>query len=139
MFWTNIAKMISTVAMWLLIGLISIFAITQGTANSGDTVPLVLGSLFFGLVGTFIIWVAPDLAKNEHRDEQSSSLSEKNKRRQGDKLSILLELMDEDERAAFKDGLKRQLMNDMRYDDGEQPYSGETLETLMDEERQQRR
>ena len=48
-------------------------------------------------------------------------------------------LMDDEELAAFKDTLKRRVLEDMDVDDGGLPYEAETLESLLDEERRLRR
>lgn len=62
---------------------------------------------------------------------------EKTKRRQDDKLALLLELMDENERMAFKEALKQRVLDDES--DGELPYDAELLEALEQEQAASRR
>ena len=62
---------------------------------------------------------------------------EKAKRQRDDKLALLLELMDEDERMAFKEALKQRVLGSES--DGELPYSVELLEVLEQQESASRR
>ena len=62
---------------------------------------------------------------------------EKAKRQPDHKLTLLLELMDEDERVAFKEALKQQVLG--RGSDGELPYGAELLEALEQEQAAARR
>jgi hypothetical protein len=57
---------------------------------------------------------------------------EKTKRQQDRKLALLLELMDEDERMAFKEALRQQVLGGES--DGELPYEAELLEAIGHEE-----
>ena len=139
---SNTGRIIATVIMWLVLGTISIVAITNnsGVWNNSmgdDILPLVLGSLFFGLVGTYMIWVRPEMYKYKYARTQNGEGSEKAKR-QGSgsqKMALLLELMDEDEREAFKETLKRRVLDEARIGgDGEITYGDTTLESLFYEE-----
>ena len=136
MFWNNLAKTVSTVIMWIILGVISGFALDR----PNDAVVLTLVPLLFALIGTFFIWVAPELSKDD-RDKvtnKAQDLYEKAKRRGQsagqDKLDLLVSLMDEDELAAFKATLRQQILDHAGYADGELPYGSDTLESLMDEE-----
>ena len=139
---SNTGRIIATVIMWLVLGIISIVAITSVSGpwaytNGGDLVPLVLGSLFFGLVGTYMIWVRPEMYKYKYARTQNGESSEKAKR-QGSgnqKMALLMELMDDDEREAFKETLKRRVLDEARIGgDGEITYGDTTLESLFYEE-----
>jgi hypothetical protein len=62
---------------------------------------------------------------------------EKTKRHQDDKLALLLELMDNDERRAFTEALKQRVLEGES--DGELPYDAELLEALEQEPAASRR
>jgi hypothetical protein len=137
----NIVKGIITVVMWALLSVVSIGAVIEGSsfAPSISVEAMALGPLIIALFGTFIIWVLPDLVKSDHA-EKIAKLNDgniKNKRQSGgsDKLSLLMELMDEDERQAFKATLKQRVLDDTRLNaDGELSYGTDTLESLFYEE-----
>jgi hypothetical protein len=61
----------------------------------------------------------------------------KTKRESGSKLALLLELMDEDERMAFKESLKQQVLGGES--DGELPFEAGLLEAVEQEEAASRR
>jgi hypothetical protein len=89
--------------------------------------------ILVALVGTLYIWTMQ--MRHEERTSQSARSEEqdKSKRQAGDKLSLLMEIMDDDERKEFKERLKQQVLEETAYgSDGELPYGGETLESLMD-------
>ena len=138
----NIVKGIITLIMWVFLSAISIGAMIESStfAQAGNIEVLALGPLVIALFGTFIIWVLPDLVRNEHNENIAKLTNKehsKNKRQSSgsDKLSLLMELMDEDERQAFKETLKQRILDDTRLDaDGELSYGADTLESLFYEE-----
>lgn len=135
------AKMIATIAMWVMAIVISISGMSQdflGTAiPENNMVWLAIAPLVIAVMGTFMIWVIPELDSNQAAASNDESTG-KAKRQHGDKLSLLLEMMDEDERAAFKHLLKQQVLEEHRYADGELPYNGDSLESLLTEDSNRR-
>lgn len=108
-----------------------------------DVPLLAVFGLVVALLGTFLFWGLPEVTKIYDK-RLAANLSEtvspdKAKRQSGDKLALLLELMDDDERAAFKETLKKRTLDNMGYDDGELPYSSDTLASLLGDEQSQDR
>ena len=130
------AKMIATIAMWVMGIVITVSAMSRDFLGTPipeqNMVWLAIGPLVIAVVGTFMLWVIPELDNVETASKTEQSTG-KAKRQQGVKLSLLLELMDEDEREAFKQLLKRQMLEESGYADGELPYGSETLESLLSE------
>jgi hypothetical protein len=142
MFWNSLAKAVSTIMMWIMLSAVSIVALTDNTSAHGDVTALVIVPLIIALIGTFLLWGLPEIPKNNQMlDRQSDEGEGKAKRQQGDKLALLMEMMDEDERQAFKAALQQRLLQEsgnMAYDDGELPYGAETLESLLDDDQLRR-
>ena len=144
--WENIMKMLSTLAIWAITGTISIFGITSNTNINSDLVWITILPLIIALIATFMIWVAPELARADNAAKATHlhiGDSEKAKRDASrsdeSRLSLLMEMMDDDEREAFKDTLKRRLLDDYRVnEDGELFADSATLESLMHDEQNQR-
>jgi hypothetical protein len=147
MFWNSLAKAVSTIMMWILLSTISILALvadsetTNHMVSHDGLVPLVIVPIIIALIGTFVIWGLPEIMKDKDTLKLGGQLDEsggKAKRKQGDKLALLMEMMDEDERQAFKTALQQRLLQETTantaYDDGELPYDAETLESLLDDE-----
>ena len=108
-----------------------------------DITPLVVLAVLGSIWATILIWGIPEFIKlYNYRVATQGDVSQsqgKAKRQGRDKLDLLMELMDEDEREAFKETLKRRVLEDMGVDDGELPYAAETLESLLEEEHSTRR
>jgi hypothetical protein len=142
--WENIMKMLATLGIWTITGAIS-FSATIDSPIDGDVLAVVIAPLLIALFATFFIWVAPELVRAD-RDAKSTHHhigdSEKAKRRvSGDesRMALLMEMMDDDERQAFKETLKRRLLDDYRVnEDGELFADSTTLESLMQDEQRQR-
>ena len=130
MFWNSLAKAVSTITMWIFLSAVSIVALAADTDTTGQIasqeslVPLVIVPLIIALIGTFVIWGLPEVTKNKDAGKLAAQLDEsagKAKRqagsRQEERLALLLEMMDEDEREAFKASLKRQVLEDAAYHD----------------------
>ena len=133
------AKMIATIAMWVMGIVITVSAMSRDFLGTPipeqNMVWLAIGPLVIAVMGTFMLWVVPELDNVGTVSKSVSVTSEqKAKRQQGDKLSLLLELMDDDEREAFKHLLKRQVLEESGYADGELSYGSETLESLLNDE-----
>jgi hypothetical protein len=135
------AKMIATIAMWLMGIVITVSAMSRDFLGTPipeqNMVWLAISPLVIAVLGTFMLWVVPELDSTEAASKTEQSIG-KAKRQQGDKLSLLLELMDDDERQAFKQLLKQQVLEETGYADGELPYGGDTLESLLNEDTGQR-
>ena len=109
----------------------------------GDMPLIAAFGLLVALLATFLFWGLPEVTKI-YDARLAARLgevptSDKAKRQSGDTLALLLELMDDEEREAFKETLKRRVLEDMGVDDGELPYAAETLESLLEEEHSTRR
>ncbi len=134
----TLGKTVATIAAWGMLGLIGMMAVIDNSSFSGMWVAL--GAMAAALVATFFIWVLSEAVKKPAAGQsgQQRVISERDvskaKRQPGDRLSMLLELMDEDEREAFKETLKQRLLDDMSLnDDGELGYRT-TLEDLLDDD-----
>ena len=126
----NFYKTIVTSFMWLILGVISILGIVFSDGPGGyDPTWIVIMPMILAFAGTFSIWVLPGLAGVEQNESVNEQHIEKAKRQAGtSKLDLLLEMMDDDEREAFKQTLKRQVLSDMRLgEDGELPRQAEIL------------
>lgn len=141
----------STVFKWFLT--IMLWGATYGVSNDANNAvryispympdqltPLIFMAVMGAFFGTLAIWGIPEFMKLYHLKilAQAGEATEKSKRggqtRYDDKLALLMDLMDEDERAAFKEALKQRVLHDAHYDDGELPFASNTLESLMVEE-----
>lgn len=129
---TRDPKVILTGFIWLVCLLISFAIIFTSSEEWILSVPL--GVAFFS---TMAIYMSDaDKAKHQASQGNGTVTIEKAKRDAGDpteaKMRLLLELMDEDERQAFKETLKRQMLQSSHFDDGE--VDGIALEALLDEQ-----
>jgi len=142
--WNLIIKWFLTIALWgATVGITNeaTWAVDRYQSSIMDQIiPLVVLAWLGAVFGTLLIWGIPEFLKLYHLKilSQAGQSPEKGKRggqsRYDDKLTLLMDLMDEDEREAFKEALKQRVLDDGRYDDGELPYGSNTLESLMDEE-----
>ncbi|MEQ8675140.1 MAG: hypothetical protein RLP44_20550 [Aggregatilineales bacterium] len=141
----QLGRVISTGFIWALCAGITITALIVGGENNTDgfqTIMFTAVPMISALMATFMIWVAPELARNGRRDSSrrdAIDTATKNKRTATDsesaRLATLMELMDEDERAVFKESLKRRVMNEQRLnDDGEFYSESTTLDSLLHDE-----
>jgi hypothetical protein len=144
----EIARIAVTVTMWLILGFISFVAIAgEGVFNTtiqGDVTAMALGPLILAMIGTAIIWTT-DNEKSEGETGKATAEALEKAKREGsalsmDKLALLMELMDDEELRQFKETLKREVLSDMGYaSDGESSYDYQTLESLFDEEGEDKR
>jgi hypothetical protein len=124
-------RMSVLIGMWVAVGL-GFFALGIYGAETGRDVGwLFVVTLLATLFTTIVMAGAlPGVLFGEPGQE-------KTKRHRDDKLALLLELMDDDERRAFKDALKQRVLDGEG--DGELPYDAELLEALEREQTASRR
>jgi hypothetical protein len=127
-FWRAVA----TIVIWAAVTGIIITSFIMGSPSD----VAVIAPLVAALLATLAMWV-PGQGAAPTASASAASL-EKAKRGQGAarteeaRMRMLLELMDPDEREAFKEILKQQMLRDMA--DGELPYGAQTLESLLDDQ-----
>lgn len=140
---TQIGKIAATGIIWVISGLIIIFAVTNVNTNYTDTV--IVAPLIAALIGTGIIWL-PDIIRVSQEGAERESAG-KLKRRPSDesRYDLLMQMMDDDEREIFKETLKRRVLEDARYggsrygEDGELPMDADSLSDFIDHEPRRRR
>lgn len=124
-------RMSVLIGMWVAVG-IGFFALGVYGAETGRDVGwLFVVTLLTALFTTIVLSGAlPGVFIG-------AAGQEKTKRHQDDKLALLLELMDNDERRAFTEALKQRVLEGES--DGELPYDAELLEALEQEPAASRR
>jgi hypothetical protein len=106
--------------IWVVLGVVSVAAIASGEIVLGLLAPLIVA-----ILATFFLGVAPGLIENEQQHEKA-------KRGSQDRLAVLLELMDDEERAEFKTMLKQRILDNVdRAQDGELPLNDTSLADLL--------
>jgi hypothetical protein len=104
--------------MWFATALIGI-----AIADAGS-IWAVFGLFAIALAATVVLMREPG---------SGALFREKQKRGSADHLSLLLEMLDEDERAAFKETLKQRMLEQIGApDEGELPADADTLAALLD-------
>ena len=114
---------------------------------TSEIMPMAVMAVMAGIFGTILIWGIPEFIKLYNFRVASQGLeetgSQEKAKRDGhsghsEKLSLLLELMDEDEREAFKEMLRQQVLRESddydSVDDGELPAAAATLAALLDDD-----
>lgn len=138
----NFWKFALTITIWVLSAGIGITALIVSETNSGAEDIAIL-SLLTSLVATFIIWAIPELTGSTKTNKQSimESVGKAKRSHTGeDRVSMLLQLMTEDEREAFKHSLQQQILHDARLStDGEFVSDNTSLESLLHEDSEQQR
>jgi hypothetical protein len=119
------------IGMWVAVG-IALFSVGIYGAETGRDVGWLFVLTILATMFTTII-LSGALPVFSFR----SPGHEKAKRQLDDKLALLLELMDEDERLAFKEALKQRVL--ASESDGELPYGVGLLETLEQKDGASRR
>lgn len=133
----TLGKTIATVFMWIILGAIGMSGILADPGLGGtESAIIAIGAMLAGIIGTGMIW-SPEVFNGSSHDESKQTHTEKAKRQAGDqRMALLLEMMDEDEREAFKETLKRRVLNGARFsEDGELPYGADML---YEDEREKR-
>jgi len=130
----NLARMVVTTVIWIVCALVVVMSSIFGNVSE----IAVVAPLIAATIGTLVVWTAGETSTSRQplaaRDDH-----EKAKRgAQGDaRIHMLLELMTPEEREAFKETLKAQVMGDLRrgmpFDDGEMPSS---VASLLDDDDQ---
>jgi hypothetical protein len=124
-------RMAVIIGMWVAVG-IGLFSVGIYGAETGRDVGWLFVLTILATMFTTII-----LSGAVPGFSFRSLTQEKAKRQSDSKLALLLKLMDEDERMAFKEALKQQALKSES--DGELPYDVELLEAIEQEEAASRR
>jgi hypothetical protein len=125
----NFWKSVTTMGIWVLCSGISITALVTG--NSGTfaiLIPLVAATF-----STLFLWDEGKSSDDIDIDKPQKAPLEKSKRGGnsggGDKMNLLMQLMDDDERQAFKEALKQQVLSQQGgFLDGELPYDADVFD-----------
>lgn len=130
-------KVIMTLGIWLAC---IILAIVAGDYVTSFSEAMQAGAMALGapLLATFFVWGIPAISQRGHPNvEDQHAGREKPKRRAAseDRMALLMDLMTEDEREAFKQVLKRQILAERRLtDDGEFVMDSAPLGSLLYED-----
>ena len=108
-------KVVLTIGLWFSIAGISIATMVSSDALNHAEM-LVAGLVFMAFITTGFIWTRDATIEGDASQEKAKRSSE-------DKLALLMDLMDDEERQAFKETLKRQYANPDFSNDGEIPYT----------------
>lgn len=140
---TQIGKMAATGAIWVICGLIIIFAVADVNSVYTDTV--IVAPLIAALIGTGIIWM-PDIIRARREGAESLQAGKSKRRPSGEsRYDLLMQMMDDDEREAFKAALKQRILDDAQYggsrygEDGELPMDADRLSDFIEDEPRRRR
>lgn len=121
------------VIIWIAVAVID-FGVALASIEQGQIDRLIFAfPIMAAMMATLYIWTMQTrheerLAQSAHNDEQ-----EKSKHQAGDKLALLMQIMDDEERKALKERLTRQVLEEAAFqDDGELHYDSETLESLLE-------
>lgn len=134
------ARVISTAVMWLICGAIAIAAIFASDGDLGSTMPVIGSVMLAATAASFFVWGGTEAlagsSASQAKPEAESYEKAKRQSSADSRMKLLLEMMSDDERAAFKDGLRRQVLEDMRgSSDGELPTG---LDALLNAPREKR-
>lgn len=115
-------------AIWIGAGIMCFGASIYGVSTGHDITLLFLMTIIAALIGTVMVWAEPAITARRTHPKSG----EKAKHNPGDRLALLLDMMDADERAAFKETLKRRVLADYAPGgDGELPYDAESLSAFL--------
>jgi hypothetical protein len=143
---SNFGRITLMLLIWIALGTIAAEAIGASPTSGIDATAITIIAMIMATVSTIVI-LAPEALSARRSGSQTHFISggtEKAKRGAGDlpddaRLALLLELLDEDERQALKERLKRQVLDEAYVtDDGEIAYRGQSLANLLEEEADQR-
>jgi hypothetical protein len=129
------SKTAATVAMWIAVAVTEFGISIYGAESGADIGTLLMVPFLMAVLLTFVLWVVPEIRGRRYRDAADDWTLEKAKRQPVDKMTLLLDLMDDDEREAFKETLKRRVLAEL--DDSELPEDAATLESLLYDDRPQ--
>lgn len=115
-------------SIWIGAGIMGFGASIYGAETGHDITLLFLVTVIAALIGTVMVWAEPAITARRTHPKSG----EKAKHNPGDRLTLLLDMMDAEERAAFKETLKRRVLEDYSPGgDGELPYDAESLSALL--------
>ena len=116
-------KVAVVIAIWIAVAIIGFGMAIYGSETGRSLLVYYLLPLLIALAGTVLVWILP---------VNLGTQTEKTKRQAGDRLELLLDLLDEDERAALRDTLRQRLADEVADgSDGELPYDADTLEAMQ--------
>ncbi len=122
------------VGLWFAMSLVAIAAVI-GSAIAGEAGGLFAWALALPLVIALLATIAilyGERLLGPAASREKAETSEKAKRQGADKLALLMDLLDEDERAAFKARLMDEVLAEAGSgSDGELPYDADSLEALL--------
>jgi hypothetical protein len=131
-------RLIASMFIWAVIGLIPLLSLAIAEEIAAPVAWITLFGMAFAYAATRQIW---NLGGEEDEKKQSGDYAGKRKRGSGDtKADMLLALMDDDEREAFKEALKQRMLDSSARlsDDGEieSEFDVTSLEALLREDRE---
>ena len=128
----NLSLVITTILIWAICAGLSITALLMGQDE-------IVAQMAAALLATVVVWLFGTYniqREHRHRNEDHPGSADKGKNRSSreDRMQLLLDLMDEEERAIFKETLKRRVLEEsMPTNDGELPYDVTTMESLLND------
>ena len=125
---------VATIFIWMMVAGISITTIMQSNygIQSGEGIVIIM-SMIVGAIATGAIWKNSGNSSQEPQNAQQRLEKAKRGAASGNsKLALLMEMMDDNEREAFKDTLKQRLLDEAVY--GSSDGESLSLETLLEEE-----
>lgn len=136
----NTLKLMVTAWVWVMVTVLGIVSIAIPGGMTSGAVIIVLMGLIFAYATTRNLWKTED-EQVTRRELRREVLGEKRKRGAGDtKAEMLLALMDDDEREAFKQALQDQMLRGAARlrDDGELDDDEVPLADLLAEQERRR-
>jgi hypothetical protein len=126
-------KAVTTLGVWAAVVAISI---VLNLTNSGMGWLVSIVAIVFGFVTTMQVW---EKGRVSERSVRAAESFEKAKRSSDPetRMRLLMEMMDDDERQAFKQAMKEPMLSVSR--DGELNYDADSLGALLDEDERPRR
>lgn len=110
----------ATVVIWLTLAFIATMGLVFGPGADLPISDVLLIGFMGAAAATIAIWLITAFTDDKGESAEQKGALAKAKRSEADRLALLLELMDEDERSAFKDRLKREVLAGARLgNDGE--------------------
>lgn len=115
----NFWRGISTVMIWIVVGTAVTLSIVNGTYTGGWAAVAIAGlSLIVGLIATIGIWVLPALIESQRPAPLTQAHETPGKAKRGggnpgmtETLHALMSVMDDEERAEFKEKLVRVVLD----------------------------
>lgn len=127
---SNTAKTSISVTIWIATAIICFGIAIYGAVTTYDVKVLFALCMMIAIAATGAVWTLPIFEERSGTADLTPE-QDKAKRQPADKLALLMELMDEAEREAFKEALKQRVLEEAgSRSDGELPYDLETLEAL---------